>query len=148
MNPKFMTQVHLCCLHSKLKLNAPSYSQSSSLFIANVTCWISFARPASLQQHEDPLVNWAPPGTNPRDVYDSSLPWWRAAIRRKLVASVQWESEVIVQMQVSIKNSCSLCWHPNHYIGKNLHSTVRRIFRLRSTYVPRNSKHFLCLPNP
>ena len=48
-------------------------------------------------KHEDPLVDWAPPGTNPRVAYDSSLPWWRAAIRRKLVASVEWESGVIAQ---------------------------------------------------
>jgi hypothetical protein len=90
-------------------------------------------------KHEDPLVDWAPPWTNPRDVCDSSLPWWRAAIRRKLVASVQGESGVIARMQVSIKNSYSLRWHPNHYIGKNPHSMVRCIFRLhlisRYTYV-------------
>lgn len=35
------------------------------------------------------------------DVYDATLIWWRAAIRRKLVKSVRWESEVIARMQVS-----------------------------------------------
>jgi hypothetical protein len=35
------------------------------------------------------------------DAYDTTLSWWRAAIRRKLVKSVQWESEVLAKMQVS-----------------------------------------------
>ena len=44
-----------------------------------------------------------PPGLQPKDVYDSSLSWWRAAIRRRLVASVRWESGVIARMQVSYR---------------------------------------------
>lgn len=35
------------------------------------------------------------------DMYDATLHWWRAAIRRSLVKSVQWESEAIARMQVS-----------------------------------------------
>jgi hypothetical protein len=35
------------------------------------------------------------------DVYEATLPWWRAATRRRLVKSVQWESKVIARMQVS-----------------------------------------------
>lgn len=42
------------------------------------------------------------PRKQPKDVYDTSLSWWRVAIRRKLVASVERESKVIAQMQVSI----------------------------------------------
>lgn len=35
------------------------------------------------------------------DVYDRTLPWWRAAVRRKLVASIKEESRIIAKMQVS-----------------------------------------------
>ena len=38
---------------------------------------------------------------HPIDVYDATLSWWRAAIRRRLVKSVKWESTVIARMQVS-----------------------------------------------
>ena len=41
------------------------------------------------------------PWAQPKDVYDTSLSWWRAAIRRRLVASVRWESRIIARMQVS-----------------------------------------------
>ncbi|KAF8156625.1 PAP2 superfamily-domain-containing protein [Crassisporium funariophilum] len=43
------------------------------------------------------------PGRQPKDVYETTLPWWRAAIRRKLVAGVHWESEVIAKMQDKIR---------------------------------------------
>lgn len=42
------------------------------------------------------------PGRRPMDVYDTTLPWWRAAIRRKLVKTVQWESRAIARMQVGV----------------------------------------------
>ena len=81
---------------SKLRANPPSYSQSSSLSSSPVSPLGFHSQGQHLYgKHEDPLVDWAPPGTNPRDVYDSSLPWWRAAVRRKLVVRVQWESGVI-----------------------------------------------------
>ena len=35
------------------------------------------------------------------DVYEVTLPKWRAGVRRALVKSVQWESTVIADMQVS-----------------------------------------------
>ena len=54
----------------------------------------------TLDEHDD-LVDQVSPGMQPKDVYDKSLSWWRAAIRRRLVASVHWESEVIARMQVS-----------------------------------------------
>lgn len=40
------------------------------------------------------------PGRRPMDVYDATLPPWRAALRRSLVKSVHWESEIIAKMQV------------------------------------------------
>lgn len=42
------------------------------------------------------------PGKLPRDVYDSTLPWWRASIRRQLLKTVKRESEVLARMQVSV----------------------------------------------
>lgn len=41
------------------------------------------------------------PGFRAMDVYDATLPRWRAALRRMLVKTVQRESEVIAKMQVS-----------------------------------------------
>jgi len=39
-------------------------------------------------------------GKKPMDVYEATLPKWRAGVRRALVKSVQWESTVIADMQV------------------------------------------------
>jgi len=59
-----------------------------------------------IQEYYDEKINHIyddkTPGRQPKDVYDTTLPWWRAAIRRKLVASVHRESRVIAQMQVSV----------------------------------------------
>lgn len=41
------------------------------------------------------------PDSEGRDVYDTTLSWWQAGLRRRLVATVKWESEVIAKMQVS-----------------------------------------------
>jgi len=40
------------------------------------------------------------PGKKPMDVYEATLPKWRANVRRALVKSMQWESIVIADMQV------------------------------------------------
>ena len=40
------------------------------------------------------------PGRLARDVYEATLPKWRAAVRRRLVAAVEVESKVIAKMQV------------------------------------------------
>ena len=40
-------------------------------------------------------------GRLPDDIYDRAMPWWRAAIRRRLVKTVGWESKVLANMQVS-----------------------------------------------
>ncbi|RXW18956.1 hypothetical protein EST38_g6891 [Candolleomyces aberdarensis] len=39
------------------------------------------------------------PGQHSTDVYDTTLPWWRAAIRRKVVERVRLESQVIAKIQ-------------------------------------------------
>ena len=41
-------------------------------------------------------------GRLPEDIYANTLPWWRAALRRKFVAEVEWESEVIAKWQVRL----------------------------------------------
>ncbi|KAF8869396.1 PAP2 superfamily-domain-containing protein [Infundibulicybe gibba] len=43
------------------------------------------------------------PGYLPMDVYDVTLPWWRAAIRRHLVKAVARESIVLAKMQEKIR---------------------------------------------
>lgn len=57
----------------------------------------------NLNLDSKPLVDCVSPGIQAKDVYDTSLSWWRAAIRRRLVASVRWESRVIARMQVSCR---------------------------------------------
>ncbi|KAJ7484275.1 sphingosine-1-phosphate phosphatase [Mycena latifolia] len=43
------------------------------------------------------------PGCRPMDVYDATLPPWRAAVRRKLVASIRVESVIVAKMQDAIR---------------------------------------------
>ncbi|TFK49275.1 hypothetical protein OE88DRAFT_1662718 [Heliocybe sulcata] len=43
------------------------------------------------------------PGRQPSYVYNNTLPRWAAAIRRRIVKRVEWESEVIAAMQESIR---------------------------------------------
>ena len=141
----------------------PTYSESSSLASSPASTPIESRGEYpfhSARKHEHvSLADRVPPRKQPKDVYDTSLSWWRAAIRRKLVASVERESKVIAQMQVSIiisqKNILSLSSNtlpykphfpnqkmlinPNHLLGKDSHSMVRRLFRLyflsRYTYL-------------
>ena len=84
--------------------------------------------------------DWA---SQPKDVYDTSLSWWRAAIRRRLVARVRLESRVIARMQVSyspLHGSLAYIYrlsiNPFH-IGKATYSMARRLFRLH--FLPRNT---------
>lgn len=41
-----------------------------------------------------------PAGRLPEEVYTSTLNWWRAAVRRRLVRIVEWESGVLAKVQV------------------------------------------------
>ncbi|KAJ7742179.1 sphingosine-1-phosphate phosphatase [Mycena maculata] len=43
------------------------------------------------------------PGCRPMDVYDVTLPAWRAAVRRKLVACIRVESVIVARMQEAIR---------------------------------------------
>ncbi|OBZ77994.1 hypothetical protein A0H81_02685 [Grifola frondosa] len=54
---------------------------------------------------EHPLLV-AGAGRLPEDVYERTLVWWRAAIRRTIVKSVAWESKVLAGMQVGGSVRC------------------------------------------
>jgi hypothetical protein len=43
----------------------------------------------------------ASPGRLPEEVYEKTLGWWRAGIRRLLVNNLKWESKCLSWMQVS-----------------------------------------------
>ncbi|KAF4616785.1 hypothetical protein D9613_008874 [Agrocybe pediades] len=50
------------------------------------------------------LVDDVVPGQRGEDVYESTLSWWRAGLRRKLVDTVRWESRIIARMQRSVRS--------------------------------------------
>ena len=113
---------------SKFTLSIPD-SESSSLSSSPASSPVGQAY-NSLNLDRKPLVS---PGIQPKDVYDTSLSWWRAAIRRRLVARVRWESRVIARMQVSYSTICAVRWHTlliSFHLGKVTYSMARRLFRL------------------
>ncbi|KAL4258395.1 Phosphatidic acid phosphatase type 2/haloperoxidase domain-containing protein [Pleurotus pulmonarius] len=61
--------------------------------------------PASLERTRDwrDEKNDDLPGLNAMDVYEATLPWWRAALRRQIVKNVTWESNVIARIQEYIR---------------------------------------------
>ena len=71
-------------------------------------------------------------GRLPEEVYTNMLPWWRAALRRKFVAVVECESEVIGKWQVrffffslpfssqhSLSTSPGLLYWRGHGVGRD-----------------------------
>ncbi|KAL0579647.1 Long-chain base-1-phosphate phosphatase [Marasmius crinis-equi] len=52
------------------------------------------------------------PGKAPSDIYEATLPWWRAAIRRKIVQRVEVESKVVARLQNAIR--CS--WLDSYFV--------------------------------
>lgn len=112
---------------SKFTLSIPE-SESSSLSSSSASSPVG--QPYnSLNLDNKPLVL---PGIQPKDVYDTSLSWWRAAIRRRLVARVRLESRIIARMQVSyrlLRRFLAYMLTPFH-VGKNTYSMARCIFRL------------------
>ncbi|KAG6850309.1 hypothetical protein H0H93_015251 [Arthromyces matolae] len=59
--------------------------------------------PASLRNLDNKINEDLTPGRLPTDVYEATLPRWRAMIRRSLVRSVRWESKVIARLQSLIR---------------------------------------------
>lgn len=86
---------------SKFTLSVPPSNESSLSSSPASSPVGQGAHPYNLDSK--PLVHWVSPGIQHKDVYDTSLSWWRAAIRRRLVASVRWESRVIARLQVSYR---------------------------------------------
>lgn len=123
------------------KLSIPSNGSSLSSSPASSPVGQGAHPYNNLNLDSKPLVHWVSPGIQPKDVYDTSLSWWRAAIRRRLVASVRCESRVIARMQVS----CRLLRGSLAYIstifnpGKIAHPMAGCLFRLhflsRHTYI-------------
>ena len=73
------------------------------------------------------MLNDPPNGT--KDVYDATLPWWRAAIRRRLVRIIEHESPLIARMQVCpiLENEPS---RPSPIAGPYTHAVVGYILRV------------------
>ncbi|KAG6877124.1 hypothetical protein C0993_010127 [Termitomyces sp. T159_Od127] len=71
----------------------------------------------------DPLDDESIPGRLPTDVYDATLPRWRAAVRRRIVKSVQWESQVIARLQIEPTWSLAIGTHHLEYGFPSTHST-------------------------
>ena len=66
----------------------------------------------------------------PEEVYTNTLPWWQAALRKKCVAVVGWESEVIGEWQVRSPLSLSLSLSSQHVDPSRLQRS-----RLGSSYL-------------
>jgi hypothetical protein len=65
------------------------------------------AMPASKLKDLQPTPTSAPndPPDGIKDIYDATLPWWRAAIRRRLIQLVERETRLIARMQVRVSSS-------------------------------------------
>ncbi|KAK1219246.1 Long-chain base-1-phosphate phosphatase [Marasmius sp. AFHP31] len=44
------------------------------------------------------------PGKQPSDIYEQTLPWWRAAIRRQIVKRVEVESQTVARLQNALRS--------------------------------------------
>ncbi len=85
-----------------------SFSAMSAMFTVSPSSSVASSRsssPASLERTRDwrDEKNDDLPGLNAMDVYEATLPWWRAALRRQIVKNVTWESNVIARIQVSFR---------------------------------------------
>jgi hypothetical protein len=82
---------------------SPSTDEAASLKGdgADVVCegLVSFPTPIKKYTSEEHTTSVAA-GRLPEEVYVNMLPWWRAALRRKCVEVVEWESKVIGEWQV------------------------------------------------
>lgn len=98
------------------RTSSPSPSPSDDLEFSSLDGYLSLNEkaPNAQNNHKSLAVNAGPfvagedliPGRLSTNIYDTTLPRWRAAIRRSLVKTVRRESEVIARMQVSTSLSC------------------------------------------
>ncbi|KAJ7655329.1 PAP2 superfamily-domain-containing protein [Mycena rosella] len=86
--------------------------------------------PASASFREDYLGKTIQddPGCRPMDVYDATLPPWRAAVRRKLVASIRVESVIVAKMQDAIRTP----WLDTYFV----HSSALGTHTFFMTFLP------------
>ena len=68
--------------------------------------------------HGEEHITGVAAGRLPEEVYTNTLPSWRAALRRKCVAVVEWESEVIVNLQVRLSPHPSLSLRDAQTMGE------------------------------
>lgn len=67
----------------------------------------------SVAREKHPLREEGLAAGRPMDVYDATMPRWRASLRRQLVKAVTVESQMIARMQVSLPILLlSYCFHP------------------------------------
>ncbi|KIM45566.1 hypothetical protein M413DRAFT_430272 [Hebeloma cylindrosporum] len=59
------------------------------------------------------------PGCRAKDVYDTTLPWWRAGVRRKVVSTLHWESQIIAKMQERIRTP----WLDSYFVYSSIFGT-------------------------
>nr|VWP01246.1 Phosphoglucomutase [Ganoderma boninense] len=61
-------------------------------------------KPAAAPE-EDILLVVGAAGRLPEEVYERTLSWWRAGIRRAILRNVEWESRALATMQVSVHSA-------------------------------------------
>ncbi|KAL0061390.1 Long-chain base-1-phosphate phosphatase [Marasmius tenuissimus] len=82
------------------------------------------------------------PGKQPSDIYEQTLPWWRAAIRRQIVKRVEVESKTVARLQVSTFkiNSTLKLMEVILHEERTAKSVPRQLFRL---YIVFGDPHIL-----
>ena len=83
--------------------HVPRRNRFFAVSVASSAASSRASSPAPLAREKYPYTRDGGPVDVPSrqiDMYDATLHWWRAAIRRSLVKFVQRESEVIAKMQV------------------------------------------------
>jgi len=58
-------------------------------------------------------------GRLPAEIYANTLPSWRLALRRKCLAAVEWESEVIAQWQAKVRSP----WLDTYFVHASMLGT-------------------------
>jgi hypothetical protein len=85
---------------SEASSRAPSPAPACPLPLKNGSATANNGYP-DLKTRLRPLEGEISPDSEGKDVYDTTLSWWQAGLRRRLVTMVKWESIVIAKMQAS-----------------------------------------------
>jgi hypothetical protein len=87
---------------SEASSRAPSPAPACPLPLKNGSATANNGYP-DLKTRLRPLEGEISPDSEGKDVYDTTLSWWQAGLRRRLVTTVKWESIVIAKMQEIIR---------------------------------------------